>query len=253
MVYYSKISLTFVTILAPSKIKLFVPKLCGLLILPGIAKTSLPCSKATFAVIIAPLFLPASTTKTPSDKPLIILFLFGKFSLFGFVPFGYSEIIQPPVFKIDFAKSLFWDGYNLSIPHPKTAIVFPMRVSFWIFFDKTCTLPRWAYVSIPKARPLMILKPFKDNFFEKSNATFLPYCVHLLVPTIAIPFWFKIHLFPNIYNFNGGSYIFLNFSGYSFELIEISSICSFYQPPFFIIKQGFFNIFLSLWSPIFNS
>ena len=74
---------------------------------PGTAKTSFPCSNAIFAVITAPLFSPASTTKTPSDKPLIILFLCGKFSLFGFVPLGYSEIIYPPVFKMYFANSLF--------------------------------------------------------------------------------------------------------------------------------------------------
>ena len=94
------------------------------------AKTSFPCSRAIFAVIIAPLFSPASTTKTPSDNPLIILFLSGKCSFNGFVPLGYSEIIHPPVFKIHFASSLFCVGYNLSIPHPKTAIVLPVFISF---------------------------------------------------------------------------------------------------------------------------
>ena len=67
---------------------------------PGIAKTSLPCSKANSTVLIVPLFFLASTTTTPFAIPLIILFLAGKFILSGFVPIGYSDIIAPFVFNI---------------------------------------------------------------------------------------------------------------------------------------------------------
>ncbi len=49
------------------------------------ANTSLPCSRAKSAVIKAPLFAAASTTKIPADKPLIILFLRGKLALSGLV------------------------------------------------------------------------------------------------------------------------------------------------------------------------
>ncbi len=63
---------------APSCINLLVPILNMLLIFPGTAKTSRPCSKAYSAVINEPLLRLASTITTVSDKPLIILLRRGK-------------------------------------------------------------------------------------------------------------------------------------------------------------------------------
>lgn len=45
---------------------------------PGTAKTSRPCSNASFAVISDPLLTAASATTTPTDRPLMIRFLLGK-------------------------------------------------------------------------------------------------------------------------------------------------------------------------------
>ena len=58
-----------------------------------------PCSSAKSTVIRVPLLGAASTTITPSDNPLTILFLAGKLLGNGFSPTGYSEIISP-LFKI---------------------------------------------------------------------------------------------------------------------------------------------------------
>lgn len=62
---------------------------------PGTTYTSFPCSNAKSTVIRVPLFCLASTTITPSEIPLIILFLAGKFLAIGFVPTIYSDIITP--------------------------------------------------------------------------------------------------------------------------------------------------------------
>ena len=70
----------------------------------GTMKTSLPCSNAKSTVINVPLFFFASTTNNPSDIPLIILFLAGKFIFSGFVPIGYSDIIAPLFLRIFSAK-----------------------------------------------------------------------------------------------------------------------------------------------------
>jgi len=69
-----------------------------------------------------------------------------------------------------------------------------------------------------------MLNSFCVNSSENLNEIFSPYFVQFLVPTIAIPLLLSIVLFPNTYNFNGGLYIFLNFCGYSFDSIDISSI-----------------------------
>ena len=70
----------FVTIFAPCFINSFVPFEFLFVIFPGIANTSFPCSNAWSTVINVPLFSFASTTKTPSDSPLINRFLAGKFN-----------------------------------------------------------------------------------------------------------------------------------------------------------------------------
>ena len=61
------------------------------------------------------------------------------------------------------------------------------------------------------ANPLIILIAFSLKLRANSNATFLPYCVAFLVPTIAIPFCFNNSLFPKYfsadrfeYNFSSG-------------------------------------------------
>jgi len=65
-------SLAWLTNLAPIFIKLLGPKEFLARIGPGIAKTSLFCSKASLAVIKAPLFSGASITKIPKLKPEMI-------------------------------------------------------------------------------------------------------------------------------------------------------------------------------------
>ena len=64
---------------------------------PGreVSQKSLPCSAASSAVIRAPLFPGASTTRTPQLRPLMIRFLLGKFRARGGVPGGNSERMQP--------------------------------------------------------------------------------------------------------------------------------------------------------------
>ena len=57
----------------------FVPALMRSVIRPGTAKTSRPCSRASRAVMDAPLRSPASTTSTPRERPLMTRFLKGKF------------------------------------------------------------------------------------------------------------------------------------------------------------------------------
>ena len=61
------------------------------------------------AVIKLPLFSLASTTKTPSDSPLIMRFLCGKFAFIGVVPIGNSEII-PPFSIMDRYSSMLFAG-----------------------------------------------------------------------------------------------------------------------------------------------
>ena len=80
---------------APSAISLLVPRLKGLLIFPGTASTSLPCSAALTAVISDPLVSPASMTVTTSDNAEIILFLMGNLHGLGSVPGGYSDTMSP--------------------------------------------------------------------------------------------------------------------------------------------------------------
>jgi len=69
-----------------------------------------PCSSAKSTVIDVPLLVAASTTNTPSLKPLIILFLSGKFNFSGLVPIIYSERITPPFLIISWKILLFSGG-----------------------------------------------------------------------------------------------------------------------------------------------
>jgi len=59
------------------------------------AKTSLPCSFASRAVMREPLFTAASTTKAPKLNPAIMRLRRGKFCALGSVPTGNSEIMAP--------------------------------------------------------------------------------------------------------------------------------------------------------------
>ena len=119
----------------------------------------------------------ASTTNTPIDNALIILFLCGKCIFSGLVPIGYSEIIQPPDFIIFLANSILSFGYILSIPLPRTAIVRPILKLFNNTFSlfTFCIAPICAHVSIPIAKPLIILIPCLLNSLEILYAVFLPY------------------------------------------------------------------------------
>src|SRR3989344_1096658 len=56
---------------------------------------------------------------------------------------GNSLITAPLQSKILLNKCVFWWGYTTSIPHPKTAIVFP----------PLSNAQEWAMLSIPKAIP----------------------------------------------------------------------------------------------------
>src|SRR3989338_6137827 len=91
-----KISLAFSTNFAPCFINLLHPFELEEYIGPGIAKTFLPCFLAYSAVIKAPDFSLASTTKTPKLNAEIILFLWGKVNFVPAVPGGYSDSKQPP-------------------------------------------------------------------------------------------------------------------------------------------------------------
>src|SRR3989304_5581325 len=63
--------------------------------LPGTAKTSLPCSAATSAVMRAPLASPASTTTRTMANPDTIRLRTGKLPASGRVPSGYSVRMAP--------------------------------------------------------------------------------------------------------------------------------------------------------------
>ena len=142
-IQFSNISLYDVTRIAPSLISSLHPSLSFLFISPGIAYTSFPCSIAKSAVISAPLFLVASTTNTPFEIPLIILFLCGKCNLSGFVPIEYSEIIHPPDFIIFFAN-FFHDAYHragirIYVNVHKVSFVFDLSTtSQYPFFGDPC-------------------------------------------------------------------------------------------------------------------
>ena len=73
----------------------FEPWLTRDLTLPGTAITGLPCLAAQSAVISAPDFSPASTTRTPKESPEMIRFLAGKCHGKGSEPQGYSETSAP--------------------------------------------------------------------------------------------------------------------------------------------------------------
>ena len=75
--------------------------------------------------MLVPLLYLDSITKTPKDRPLIILFLAlnldDNFSSSG----GYSLIIKPLFSRIFLHKIAFSGGNILLKPLPNTAIVFP--------------------------------------------------------------------------------------------------------------------------------
>lgn len=158
-----KICPAFWTGIAPFRINLRHPKLCLSKILPGTENTSLFWSTAFSAVRIAPLLSPASITTVPWARPLIILFLFGKFPAFGFVPRENSEIIVP-FSSIFSAKTLFSGGYKTSTPLHKTAIVLPLESTVFL----------WDIESMPRAKPLTMVIPYFIRSPARFWATFLP-------------------------------------------------------------------------------
>ena len=179
---------------APDLIRLLVPLLLGEVTFPGTAKTSLPCSKAKSAVIKAPLFSAASTTTVPKAKPLSILFLAGKLFRSGRMKTGNSDKIAP-CSAICFLKLIFSGGYVCPKPQPKTAIVSAPA-------DKAAL---WANVSIPLAKPLIILNPAEASFKQSLSATSFPYSEGVRVPTTAKGRVMEFKGFPFIYKIGGGS------------------------------------------------
>ena len=75
---------------------------------PGTANTSRFCSKAWEAVIREPLSVVASTITTPRERPLMILFLLGKFFPSGREERENSEITAPWLMMSE--KSLLFSG-----------------------------------------------------------------------------------------------------------------------------------------------
>ena len=106
----------------PFRISSFVPKLILSVILPGTAYTVLPCSNAQFAVIIVPLFSPASTTSTPQLIPLIILFLIGKKYVAARVK-GRNSLITQPFSIIASIISAVPSVFAVQTPCPSIAAV----------------------------------------------------------------------------------------------------------------------------------
>ena len=62
---------------------------------PGTANTSRPWSPARRAVTSEPLRAAASTTRTPSERPLMMRLRHGKFHGMGRVPKGNSDTSAP--------------------------------------------------------------------------------------------------------------------------------------------------------------
>ncbi len=89
-------SLALVTTFAPFLRSCAGPALYILVIGPGTANTSRPCSAALRAVISEPLSSAPSVTTTPLDNPLTIRFLAGNIPLLGRSPKGISDMTAPP-------------------------------------------------------------------------------------------------------------------------------------------------------------
>ena len=86
------------------------------------------------------------------------------------VPTIYSETIQPSLFIIFLAISLFWYGYILSNPFPITAIALPDV----LFTEFSFSTPKWELTSIPNARPLIVWILFLDKKPPICLAIFIP-------------------------------------------------------------------------------
>src|SRR3989344_3317274 len=196
----SKISSTEVTILAPLFIKLLAPMEFFENTEPGMAKTSRFCSSASRAVIRAPDFSGASTTNAPRESPETIRLRSGKYQISDLACGSYSLITAPPESTIFLTNAKFSFGNidTSSMPDPKTAMVLQLLAS----------APKWAWVSMPSAKPLTILKPNSDNSLAILNANVFPYSDAALVPTIAKFFswffynfdFFARHNLKNIHN-----------------------------------------------------
>src|SRR3990167_7151259 len=141
-----------------------------------------------------PLLSDASTTSTPLVRPLIILFLWGKFAASGGVPMGNSDTTAP-FDIISWYNFLFSGGYATSIPLPNTAIVLPLPA----------IAPLCAAESIPLAIPLTIVTPSPAISLDIFSAAAMPYGVGSLVPTIAMALSSSLHNVPFTYKYGGGS------------------------------------------------
>ncbi len=95
---------------APCFINVFGPQELRLVTFPGTANTSRFCSSAQRAVILVPLYSPASTTSTPALRPLMIRLRMGKFCGAANVSTGNSDTSAPPKARICSAIRLFSRG-----------------------------------------------------------------------------------------------------------------------------------------------
>jgi len=104
----SRMSSTVSVNFAPCLRRPCVPRLVGASIGPGTANTSRPCSAASLAVINEPLPSAASTTTTPSERPLRMRLRRGKCAARGGDPRGNSVSSAPA--SATCARSCVWSG-----------------------------------------------------------------------------------------------------------------------------------------------
>lgn len=80
----------------PSRMRELAPRLPGRITSPGTAKTSLPNSRASRAVMRLPEFSAASVTSVPSEKEATSAFRMGKWCASGPAPGANAETTAPP-------------------------------------------------------------------------------------------------------------------------------------------------------------
>src|SRR5207302_5704025 len=98
------------TSLAPCLMRVLGPQEFLLVTLPGTANRSRFCSSAQRAVMRVPLYSPASTTRTPMARPLMMRLRMGKFCGAANVPTANSLITAPPSERMLSAIFLFSRG-----------------------------------------------------------------------------------------------------------------------------------------------
>ena len=134
-------------------------------------------------------------TTTPSDKPEMMRFRFGKLSSRGGVSIENSLTIAP-CFATRSNSSRFCGGYTWQSPQPITATVRP----------STSNAPRCAAESIPAAPPLTMVNPACASALPNRAPCSSPYAVQPREPTIAAAYLSRASSSePRTYNTTGPS------------------------------------------------